>query len=115
MIKGKELYTNQAGDIAVYLYNDVVTLYHLIDNKPVVKNTLSIDEYLDKYNDQLCFELDQNNPEYSAYSKYIGKLYGPADAEDICYDMEYEYILNHKLDDMVAIVLGLPSDYDLPY
>lgn len=104
MIKGIELYTNQAGDIAVYENDDVITLYHWQDNKAVAVKSIDISDYISDYaHYDLLYTLYANKHPEEIHSDWYLE-----DGDDYeVWDIAKECIVNE--------LLGVPKDDQLPF
>ena len=104
MINGEELYTNQAGTIAVYKDDkDNINLYHLINGKPVCVKSQSIDDFIWNNEEILYEKYADVHPEEIHSDWYL------EDAND------EDFIWETAIDLIVEDLLKVPMDDQLPY
>ena len=101
---GEELYTNQAGTIAVYKDDkDNINLYHLINDKPVCVKSQSIDDFIWNNEEILYEKYADAHPEEIHSDWYL------EDAND------EDFIWETAIDLIVEDLLKVPTDDQLPY
>ncbi|MBP5446084.1 MAG: hypothetical protein J6Y28_07940 [Acholeplasmatales bacterium] len=119
MIKGIELYTNQAGDIAVYRDGDDFILYHLCDNKPVEVYKINFDDFINEKQDDIYYDFSSDYPEYvpndEVYFEDIVEGHWDYVTEKAEEYITSEKEINHIIGYILSKLLGVPMDSQLPF